>query len=71
MMSAKWEPAANTSDYSWWDGGSFHANIKASTGLKPQTRRYVEIADAPERVRRVHRRMRPHDDHLLAHRIKL
>lgn len=71
MMPAKWAPGADTSDDSWWDSGSFHANLKASTGLKPQTRRFMEISDSPERVCRVHRRMKPHDDHLLAHRIKL
>lgn len=64
-----WEPGADTGDYSWWDGGSFHENLRNSTGLKPQKRRYVELADAPERVRRVHRRMKPHYDHLYRHRI--
>jgi hypothetical protein len=66
-----WEPGSDTGDYSWWDGGSFHANLKSSTGLKPQARRYVEIASAPERVKRVHRRMKPHYDHLYQHRITL
>ena len=65
-----WEPGADTGDYSWWDGGSFHANLRASTGLKPQVRRYIEVADAPERVRRVHRRMQPHYAHLFGHRIR-
>ena len=66
----RWDPGADTADYSWWDGGSFHANLRASTGLYPQTRRYVEVADAPQRVRRVHRRMKPHYDHLYQHRIR-
>ncbi|UWQ17049.1 sulfotransferase family protein [Jannaschia sp. M317] len=66
-----WEPGADTGDYSWWDGGSFHANLRASTGLKPQMRRYVEVAEAPDRVRRVHRRMKPHYDHLYQYRITL
>lgn len=65
-----WEAGADTGDYSWWDGGSFHANLKASNGLKPQAREYVEVADAPERVRRVHRRMKPHYNHLYQYRIK-
>jgi len=64
-----WDAGVDTSAYSWWDGGSFHANLKASTGLRRQDRRYVEIADAPERVQRVHRRMKPHYDHLFQHRI--
>ena len=65
-----WEPGGDPSAHSWWDGGSFHANLAQSTGLKPQVRRYVEVADAPERVRRVHRRMKPHYDHLYQYRIK-
>ena len=64
-----WEMGADTGQYSWWDGGSFHANLKASTGLKRQERRYVELDAAPERVRRVHRRMKPHYDHLYQHRL--
>ena len=66
----RWEPGADTGEYSWWDGGSFHANLRASTGLKRQKRRYIEVSDAPERVRRVHRRMKPHYDHLYQYRIK-
>jgi len=64
-----WEPGADTGDYSWWDGGSFHENLRASTGLTPQVRKYVEIADAPTRVQQVHRRMKPHYDHLYQYRI--
>ncbi|MGR3484761.1 MAG: sulfotransferase-like domain-containing protein [Paracoccaceae bacterium] len=64
-----WERGASTDAYSWWDGGSFHANLRDSTGLRPQPRRYVTLSGAPERVRRVHRRMKPHYDHLFAHRI--
>ncbi|MEM1233967.1 MAG: sulfotransferase family protein [Pseudomonadota bacterium] len=64
-----WEPGADSGAYSWWDGGSFHENLKNSTGLRAQKRRYVELDAAPERVRRVHRRMRPHYDHLHAGRL--
>ena len=64
-----WEPSADTNAYSWWDGGSFHQNLRDSTGLKPQRRRYVTLEEAPERVRQVHRRMKPHHDHLFEHRI--
>lgn len=66
----RWEPGADTADYSWWDGGSFHENLRGSTGLEPQPRRYVEIDAAPERVRQVVRRMRAHYDRLHAHRIR-
>ncbi len=64
-----WEPGADTGEYSWWDGGSFHANLRASTGLRRQKRRYVELDNAPERVARVVRRMMPHYQHLHTHRI--
>ena len=64
-----WEAGGDPSAHSWWDGGSFHANLAQSTGLKRQERRYVEIDDAPERVRRVHRRMLPHYAHLYRHRL--
>ena len=52
-----WDMGADTGQYSWWDGGSFHQNLKNSTGLKPQVRKYVELDDAPDRVKQVHRRM--------------
>jgi len=65
----KWEPGANTDQYSWWDGGSFHQNLKQSTGLAAQKRKYVQLSDAPLRVRQVHRRMKPHYDRLHANRI--
>ncbi|MEM9343698.1 MAG: sulfotransferase family protein [Pseudomonadota bacterium] len=64
-----WEPGGNPDAHSWWDGGSFHHNLANSTGLKAQPRRYVEVADAPIRVQRVHRRMKPHYTHLYAHRL--
>ena len=63
-----WQPGARD-EVSWWDGGSFHANLRNSDGLKPQQRRYVEIENTPPRVQEVHARMRPHYDHLYAHRL--
>ena len=65
-----WEPGADANVYSWWDGGSFHANLKQSTGIKRQLRSYVEVADAPHRVQQVLRRMKPHYEHLYQHRLK-
>jgi hypothetical protein len=66
-----WKAGGDPSAHSWWDGGSFHANLARSTGLKRQERKYVEVADAPARVQQVHRRMKPHYDHLHQHRITL
>ena len=65
-----WKAGKDPSAHSWWDGGSFHANLAQSTGLKPQIRRYVDIADTPERVQRVYMGMKPHYEHLYQHRIK-
>ena len=64
-----WEPGASTDAYSWWDGGSFHENLKHSTGLVAQKRRYVELDDVPDRVRQVYRRMKPHYDRLHGFRV--
>ena len=66
-----WEAGGDPSEHSWWDGGSFHHNLASSTGLEPQVRKYVEVADAPQRVQQVHRRMKPHYDKLYAHRLTI
>ena len=66
-----WEAGGDPSEHSWWDGGSFHANLAKSTGLKPQQRRYVELENTPERVQRVYRRMQPHYAHLYQHRLQV
>jgi hypothetical protein len=63
-----WEPGARD-EVSWWDGGSFHSNLRNSDGLKPQVRRYVEIEDAPIRVKDVYQDMLAHYEHLYKHRI--
>ena len=67
----RWDAGGDPSAHSWWDGGSFHANLAKSTGLVAQPRRYVDLDSAPERVRRVHRRMQPHYQHLHQHRIRV
>lgn len=66
-----WEPGGDPSEHSWWDGGSFHANLAKSTGLVPQKRKYVALEDTAPRVQQVHRRMRPHYERLYTHRIQL
>lgn len=63
-----WEPGARD-EVSWWDGGVFHANLRASSGLQAQPRgNYIDIEDAPARVRAIYRRMLPHYEHLRRHR---
>ena len=69
MESAlSWEPGARD-EVSWWDGGSFHANLRNSDGLKPQARKYVEIGDVPQRVKGIYEDCLQHYNHLFAHRI--
>lgn len=63
-----WEPGARD-EVSWWDGGSFHENLRNSDGLKPQARKYVELEKLPDRVKRIHRDVLPHYQHLFAHKL--
>lgn len=58
-----WEPGARD-EVSWWDGGSFHENLRNSDGLKPQVRRYIDISDAPDRVKEIYDVALPHYEHL-------
>ncbi|MEM1200130.1 MAG: hypothetical protein AAGI06_12550, partial [Pseudomonadota bacterium] len=52
------------------DGGSFHANLRNSDGLKPQKCKYIDITQAPDRVKEIHERMLPHYEHLHSHRLQ-
>ncbi len=63
-----WEPGPRD-EVSWWDGGSFHANLRNSDGLKPQQRSHVDLDDAAPRVQEAHARIERHYRHLHAHRI--
>ena len=63
-----WEPGARE-EVSWFDGGSWHQNLRNSNGLKPQPRNYIDIGEAPERVREIYDIVLPHYQHLHSHRI--
>lgn len=64
-----WEPGARD-EVSWWDGGSFHANLRKSDGLKPQARsQYIDITEAPDRVKAVYEKVMPHYEHLCRYRL--
>ena len=65
-----WEPGADTAQYSWWDGGSFHANLRNSDGLKPQVRKYIDIAAAPDRVKEIYEQVLPHYEAMFRHRLQ-
>ena len=71
MESAlSWEPGARD-EVSWWDGGSFHANLRNSDGLKPQPRKsYIKIEEAPQRVQDVYERVMPHYEFMHQYRIR-
>ncbi|NND81822.1 MAG: sulfotransferase family protein [Gammaproteobacteria bacterium] len=69
MESAlSWEPGARD-EVSWWDGGSFHENLRNSDGLKPQSRPPVDPQQLPDYVKRVYDLVMPHYEHLYAHRL--
>ena len=63
-----WEPGARD-EVSWWDGGSFHENLRNSDGLKPQPRTHVDISEAPDRVKELHETCLPHYQHLHTYRL--
>ena len=63
-----WEPGRRD-EVSWYDGGSWHENLRNSDGLKPQPRRYLDITEAPPRVQEIHEVVLPHYRHLQAHRL--
>jgi len=61
-----WEPGARD-EVSWWDGGSFHSNLRNSDGLKPQKRSYIDISDAPDKVKEMYELSVPHYENLKRH----
>ena len=65
-----WEPGARD-EVSWWDGGSFHESLRNSSGLEPQPRTSVDISEAPAPIRELAAKLRPHYEHLRAHRIEV
>ncbi|MEM7195598.1 MAG: sulfotransferase family protein [Pseudomonadota bacterium] len=65
-----WEPGARD-EVSWWDGGSFHANLRNSDGLKPQRRKYVNLEDAPDQVKQIHERVQAHYKAMYPHRLRI
>lgn len=63
-----WEPGARD-EVSWYDGGSWHENLRNSDGLKPQMRQYIDISEAPDRVKEIYAIALPHYKRLRAHRL--
>ena len=65
----RWEPGARD-EVSWWDGGSFHENLRNSDGLKPQPTRSVDMDRAPARVRTVYDAVIEHYEHMHRYRLR-
>ena len=63
-----WAPGARD-EVSWYDGGSWHENLRNSDGLKPQPRQYIDITEAPDRVKEIYEVVLPHYERLHAHRL--
>ena len=64
-----WQPGERD-EVSWYDGGSWHQNLRDSTGLTAQPRQYIDISDAPDRVKEIHELVLPHYQALHRHRLK-
>jgi len=64
-----WEPGGRE-EVSWYDGGSWHANLRGSDGLRAQPRKYIDITEAPDRVQEIHQIVLPHYQHLYQHRLQ-
>lgn len=63
-----WEPG-DRDEVGWYDGGSWHANLRNSDGLKAQPRKYIDIAEAPDRVKRIYDQIMPDYEHMHAYRL--
>ncbi len=63
-----WDPADER--FSWYDGGSWHDNLRGSDGLKPQKRQYINIEDAPERVKLIYELVMPHYEYMYQFRLQ-
>jgi hypothetical protein len=64
----RWDPGERD-EVSWYDGGSWHANLRGSDGLKPQPRKYSDIDEVPDRVKKIYEICLPHYQHLYQHRL--
>jgi len=67
-QALSWTPGARD-EVSWWDGGSFHENLRGSDGLKPQPRRHADIAQVSAEVKEMYEICLPHYRHLHGHRL--
>ncbi|NOD64832.1 MULTISPECIES: sulfotransferase family protein [unclassified Ruegeria] len=64
-----WEPGARP-EVGWYDNGSWHDSLSASSGLKPMPRTYGSVEDQPDHVKEIYAQALPHYEHLFKHRLK-
>lgn len=67
-QALNWEPG-HREEVSWYDGGSWHGNLRESNGLKPQPRTHIDISNAPDRVKEICQICLPHYRHLYRNRL--
>ncbi len=67
--SLAWESSQSTTEYSFYDGGSWHTQLAASTGLGRQDETYSIDASHPDIADMIERAM-PHYRHLYDHRLR-
>lgn len=65
----EWD-AGKRDEVSWYDGGSWHGNLRASTGIKRQKRSYVSLDHDPH-LQRAYDACLPHYEALLRHKLPL
>lgn len=64
-----WEASSTTSEFSFYDGGSWHENLASSTGLRRQRQEYSVDHTHPDIADMVTRALE-HYEHLRAHRLR-
>lgn len=64
-----WEPGERR-EVSWYDGGSWHDNLKASRGLTPQPRKDADLSQASDKVKRLYEACLPHYEHMYQYRLR-
>ncbi len=63
-----WEPGER-SEVSWYDGGSWHGNLRNSTGLESQPCQTVDIGEVPNRVKEIYQTVLPHYNYMYQFRL--
>ncbi len=63
-----WDPG-DCKEVSWYDKGSWHGNLRASTGLKPQSRPAVDMSTKPEWMQRMHDEVWPDYQQIYRYRL--